>query len=71
MTAVGLFPIAVAGIDIAEMMRGAKDSQDKYNDVNIETNDAYKYAIARQLLHKKGYAAEMFVTYELQLQQTA
>ena len=71
LTAVGLFPIAVAGIDIAEMMRGAKDSQDKYNDVNIETNDAYKYAIARQLLHKKGYAAEMFVTYELQLQQTA
>lgn len=71
LTAVGLFPIAVAGIDIAEMMRGAKDSQDKYNDANIETNDAYKYAIARQLLHKKGYAAEMFVTYELQLQQTA
>lgn len=71
LTAVGLFPIAVAGIDIAEMMRGAKDSQDKYNDVNIETNDAYKYGIARQLLHKKGYAAEMFVTYELQLQQTA
>ena len=71
LTAVGLFPIAVAGIDIAEMMRGAKDSQDKYNDVNIETNDAYKYAIARQLLHKQGYAAEMFVTYELQLQQTA
>ncbi|HBZ88452.1 MAG TPA: glucose-6-phosphate isomerase, partial [Erysipelotrichaceae bacterium] len=71
LTAVGLFPIAVAGIDIAEMMRGAKDSQDKYTDANIETNDAYKYAIARQLLHKKGYAAEMFVTYELQLQQTA
>lgn len=71
LTAVGLFPIAVAGIDIAEMMRGANDSQDKYNDANIETNDAYKYAIARQLLHKKGYAAEMFVTYELQLQQTA
>ncbi|MDD6711195.1 MAG: glucose-6-phosphate isomerase [Sharpea porci] len=71
LTAVGLFPIAVAGIDIAEMMRGAKDSQDKYNDANIETNDAYKYGIARQLLHKKGYAAEMFVTYELQLQQTA
>lgn len=71
LTAVGLFPIAVAGIDIAEMMRGAKDSQDKYNDPNIETNDAYKYGIARQLLHKKGYAAEMFVTYELQLQQTA
>ncbi len=71
LTAVGLFPIAVAGIDIDAMLAGAKAAQDKYDDPNIETNDAYKYGVARQILHKEGYAAEMFVTYELQLQQTA
>ncbi|WP_026624448.1 glucose-6-phosphate isomerase [Eggerthia catenaformis] len=71
LTAVGLFPIAFAGIDIDAMMAGAKKAQDKYNDANIETNDAYKYGVARQILHKDGYSTEMFVTYELQLQQTA
>ena len=53
------------------MMAGAKKAQDQYNDANIETNDAYKYGVARQILHKDGYSTEMFVTYELQLQQTA
>ncbi|MGP1370942.1 MAG: glucose-6-phosphate isomerase [Eggerthia catenaformis] len=71
LTAVGLFPIAFAGIDIDAMMAGAKKAQDQYNDANIETNDAYKYGVARQILHKYGYSTEMFVTYELQLQQTA
>ena len=71
LTAVGLFPIAFAGIDIDAMMAGAKKAQDQYNDANIETNDAYKYGVARQILHKDGYSTEMFVTYELQLQQTA
>lgn len=71
LTAVGLFPIAFAGIDIDAMMTGAKKAQDQYNDANIETNDAYKYGVARQILHKDGYSTEMFVTYELQLQQTA
>ena len=66
LTAVGLFPI-----DIDAMMAGAKKAQDQYNDANIETNDAYKYGVARQILHKDGYSTEMFVTYELQLQQTA
>lgn len=71
LTAVGLFPIAMAGIDIEKMLAGAKAAQDKYNDDNIETNDAYRYALARQLLHKAGYSAEMFVTYELQLAMVA
>ena len=41
------------------------------NDSNIETNDAYRYGVARQLLNKAGYSAEMFVTYELQLNNVA
>ena len=71
LTAVGLFPIAMAGIDIDEMLKGAKDAMVKYNDSNIETNDAYRYGVARQLLNKAGYSAEMFVTYELQLNNVA
>ena len=71
LTAVGLFPIAMAGIDIDEMLKGAKDAMVKYDDANIETNDAYRYGVARQLLNKAGYSAEMFVTYELQLNNVA
>lgn len=71
LTAVGLFPIAVAGIDIEEMLKGAKDAQDHYNNPDLLTNDAYQYGIARQLLHKQGYPTEMFVTYELQLRNFA
>ena len=71
LTAVGLFPIAMAGIDVDAMLKGAKDAQDKYNNPDLLTNDAYQYGVARQMLLKAGYPAEMFVTYNLQLQQTA
>ncbi len=71
LTAVGLFPIAMAGIDIDAMMQGAKDSQDHYNNKDLMTNDAYQYGVARQMLSAQGYPAEMFVTYELQLAETA
>ena len=71
LTAVGLFPIAMAGIDVDAMLKGAKDAQDKYNNPDLLTNDAYQYGVARQMLLKAGYPAEMFVTYNLQLQQTS
>lgn len=71
LTPVGLFPIAMAGIDVDEMMKGAKDAMDKYSVSNLEQNDAYRYGVARQILHKAGYPAEMFVTYELQLSMVA
>ena len=61
-TAVGLLPMAVAGIDIDEFMAGAKEEKDLLD--NPDLNDAYKYAVARHVLYKKGYAAEMFVSYE-------
>lgn len=71
LTAVGLFPIAVTGIDINAMLQGAADARIKYDDNNLDSNDCYKYAVARHELLNKGYAAEMFVTYELQLAMTA
>lgn len=71
LTAVGLFPIAMAGIDIDAMMQGAADARKEYNNPNLDENSAYQYGVARQMLSKQGYPAEMFVTYELQLAQTA
>lgn len=66
LTAVGLFPIAVAGIDIEKMLEGAAKARTDYNNKDLASNDCYKYAVARQMLNKAGYPAEMFVTYELQ-----
>ena len=64
LTAVGLLPIAVAGINVDEMMKGAKDAQDAYANPCIKENDAYKYAAARNALYRKGKTIEMVVNYE-------
>jgi glucose-6-phosphate isomerase len=71
LTAVGLFPIAMVGIDVDTMLKGAADAREKYNNADLATNEAYQYAVARQMLSKQGYPAEMFVTYELQLGMVA
>ena len=70
-TAVGLVPLALAGIDIKALMEGSKKAMEDYSKESIEENDAYKYAVARRILDDKGYSAEMFVTYNLQLQMVA
>ena len=64
LTPVGLLPIAVAGIDIDELMKGARFAQDKYNDDSIEYNEAYQYAVARNLLYKDGKNIEILANYE-------
>ena len=64
LTPVGLLPIAVAGIDIDELMKGARFAQDKYNDDNREYNEAYQYAVARNLLYKDGKNIEILANYE-------
>jgi len=71
LTAVGLFPIAVAGIDVEAMLKGAALAREDYDNEDLMTNDCYQYATARHILNKQGYAAEMFVTYELQLAMVA
>ena len=64
LTAVGLLPIAVAGIDIDEMMSGANDARLKYADANIETNDCLKYVAIRNILYRKGKSVELLAAYE-------
>lgn len=64
LTAVGLLPIAVAGIDIDELMAGAREAQNAYNEKDIEKNDVLKYAAVRNLFYNKGKKLECFVSYE-------
>ena len=63
LTAVGLLPIACAGIDIDEIMRGASDAADEYSKPFCE-NDCYKYAAVRNILNRKGKDVELMVNYE-------
>ena len=64
LTAVGLLPIAAAGIDIDELMEGARIAQDKYSDDNLKYNECYKYAVLRNILYSKEKNIEILVTYE-------
>lgn len=67
-TAVGLFPIACAGIDVEELLKGCASAQKEYANPNILENNAYKYALERHFLYKeKGYKCEMLCSYELRL----
>lgn len=63
LTAVGLLPIATAGIDIDALMCGAKDEMASYSTFNPEL-PAYRYASARNILSKKGKDVEIFASFE-------
>lgn len=67
LTAVGLLPIATAGIDIDKLMQGARDAREKYLESSIKFNDCYKYAVVRNLLYKSGKKIEILANYEPQL----
>ena len=67
LTAVGLLPIAVAGINIDKLMEGAKFAEEKYSDKNLKYNDCYKYAVLRNILYKDEKNIEILVTYEPKL----
>ncbi len=64
LTAVGLLPIACAGIDIDKLMTGAANAVEKYNVPDISVNDCYKYAAIRNILYRAGKKVEMYVSYE-------
>ena len=64
LTAVGLLPIAVAGIDIDQLMQGAASASHTYMDADITKNDCYRYAAIRNLLYRKGKNVEVMASYE-------
>ncbi|GAB6988239.1 glucose-6-phosphate isomerase [Paenibacillus pini] len=64
LTAVGLLPIATAGINIEDMMKGAADASKEFSNPNVAENLSYQYAAVRNALYRKGKAIEILVNYE-------
>ncbi|MFD7525272.1 glucose-6-phosphate isomerase [Paenibacillus chitinolyticus] len=64
LTAVGLLPIAVAGINIEEMMQGAADAREAFSNPELSENASYQYAAVRNALYRKGKTTEILVNYE-------
>lgn len=64
LTAVGLLPMAVSGINIEEAMAGAAAARDEYSNPNLKENEAYQYAAVRNILYNKGKTIEMLINYE-------
>ena len=67
LTAVGLLPIAAAGIDIVDMMAGARGARELYLNQDYLENDCLHYAAARNILYRKGKEIEILVNYEPKL----
>lgn len=63
LTAVGLLPIAVAGVEIDDMMQGAAQAMNELADCSL-ANPCYRYAAARNILYRKGKAIELLACYE-------
>ncbi|MFA7032077.1 MAG: glucose-6-phosphate isomerase [Bacilli bacterium] len=68
-TAVGLFPLACAGIDVQAFLDGAKQARQSYDSDDLATNICYQYAVSRDYMYHHQKAVEMFVTYEPQMSQ--
>ena len=68
-TAVGLFPLAAAGIDVQAMLDGAKEARDAYDNDNLKDNLCYRYAVSRDYMYRHNKPVEMYVTYEPQMSQ--
>lgn len=64
LTPAGLFTIAASGINIKEIIEGARDAYSEYDNENIEENSCYKYAALRNVFYGMGKSIEAFITYE-------
>lgn len=64
LTAVGLLPIAVSGIDITELMEGAQAGRKAALENDFAQNDALQYAAVRNILLRKGKTVEILANYE-------
>ena len=63
LTPVGLLPLAVAGVDIMELLNGAMDAKEAY-DLRSFDNPVWLYAAVRNLLYRNGKALEIFESFE-------
>lgn len=71
LTPVGLLPIAVSGIDIDSIIRGAQKAMDELSTSKLDENPAYQYAVSRNILYNKGFTTEILANYEPVLEQFA
>ena len=69
LTAVGLFPLAAAGIDVEAMLNGAQEARKAYDSTDLDKNLCYRYAVTRDYMLRHGRPVEMYVTYEPQMSQ--
>jgi len=69
LTAVGTFPLAVAGVDVKAMIEGAAKARKEFDNDDVKNNMCYKYAVSRDYMLRNNYPVEMFVTYEPQFTQ--
>lgn len=70
LTPVGLLPIAVAGIDIKEMLDGAAKAREVLSSGDVHTNDCYKYAAIRNILNRRGKKIELLAVNDPALTMT-
>lgn len=63
LTAVGLLPIAVSGLDIRKILQGASNALSAYSSCDRNLNDCYRYAAMRNLFYRQGKIAEILVGY--------
>ena len=67
-TPVGLLPVAVAGVDIRELVKGSRDAYELYKNTDLKENEAYRYGVARYLLNAElGKDIECYEFYETKL----
>ena len=64
LTAVGLLPIAVSGIDIDKLMLGAQRARKSALEDPYKENAALLYAALRNIIHRKGKSVEILANYE-------
>ena len=69
LTPVGLFPLAVSGVDVKAMLEGAKVAKKEFDNPNLKENSCYRYAVSRDYMYRHGHPVEMYVTYEPQMTQ--
>lgn len=63
LTAVGLLPIAVSGVDVKKILRGASKASCDYANCDKNLNDCYRYAAVRNLFYRQGKTTEIMVGY--------
>ncbi len=66
-TAVGLLPIACAGIDIDELFKGATKAMNDCYNLPFEQNSAMQYAAVRNIMYNQDKLVEILVSYEPKL----